>query len=278
MSFDPGLRIGDEVSNNQLMSIFKCSNTGGMRPSKRTSTLILISDKTKSYYVDDWNEGVLLYTGTGQHGDQELKNQNKTLYESDTNGVSVFLFEVMMRTVYTFRGQVRLASKPYQTNQPDVDGRVRKVWIFPITPIDAMKDLENPDPAKVAKLPAKELIIRSHMISGPREPKMTQTPVYYRDEYLKEAVKRIADGKCQMCGNEAPFMDKYGSPYLEEHHVKRLADGGTDTIDNVVAICPNCHRKIHILEDETDTIILEGIAEHNADVFARLVEYDKRRR
>ena len=42
-----------------------------------------------------------------------------------------------------------------------------------------------------------------------------------------------------------------------------MADGGRDEIDNVVAICPNCHRKMHVLNDEVDINILAGIAEQN---------------
>ncbi len=277
MAFDPGLKIGDEVSNTQLQKIFRCGNMGGMRKSQKTSTLVIISDKTKPFYHDNWKDGVLLYTGMGKHGDQKLAgNQNSTLYESDTNGIAVFLFEVMKKTVYTYRGQVKLVGKPYQTDQPDDEGRVRKVWIFPVAPINGISDLENPDPAELTKLSMSELVARSQMISGPHEPKLSQTTVYFRDAYLKERVKKIADGKCQLCGNNAPFIDKTGEPYLEEHHVKRLADGGTDTIDNVVAICPNCHRKVHILNDENDTIILEGIAEHNADVLERMLAYEKK--
>ena len=43
--------------------------------------------------------------------------------------------------------------------------------------------------------------------------------------------------------NEAPFIKENGAPFLEIHHLKRLADGGSDTISNTVAICPNCHRE-----------------------------------
>ena len=278
MTFNPGLKIGDELTNNQLQKIFKCGNMGGMRKSKETGTLVIISDKTKPFYHDNWNNGVLLYTGMGKHGDQKLKgNQNITLYESDTNGIGVYLFEVMTKTVYTYRGRVKLAGKPYQTDQPDDEGRVRKVWIFPITPIDSSEELKDPDPVKVAKLSLKELDARSQMVAGPHEPKLSTTPVYYRDPYIKEKVKRIADGKCQLCGKEAPFKDKNGIPYLEEHHVKQLAAGGSDTLDNVVAICPNCHRKIHILNDETDTIILEGIAERNIEAYEILKAYEESR-
>ena len=70
-------------------------------------------------------------------------------------------------------------------------------------------------------------------------------------------------------------MDKQGEPYLEAHHVIRLADGGKDTIDNVVAICPNCHRKVHVLDDEADTVILEGIASQNKRLLERLLSYSR---
>lgn len=275
MGFDPGLSIGEEISNQELYELFKCGNMGGMRKSAKTKSLVIISDKTKGFYHDEWENGILKYTGMGKYGDQVLKgNQNQTLYYSDSNGISVFLFEVMVKAVYTFRGQVKLVSEPYQTKQQDEDGRIRNVWIFPVAPIDNMSDLANPDPAKLPKLSTKELAVRSQMISKEvKEPKISQTVVYHRDEYLKEMVKRIADGTCQLCGNPAPFEDKYGEPYLEEHHVKRLADGGTDTIDNVVAICPNCHRKVHILESEIDEIILEGVAAHNQELLKRMTAY-----
>ncbi|WP_343209378.1 HNH endonuclease signature motif containing protein [Anaerolentibacter hominis] len=100
--------------------------------------------------------------------------------------------------------------------------------------------------------------------------------VYYRSPYVKEMVKQIAEGKCQMCGADAPFYDKERKPYLEEHHVMRLADGGSDTMDNVVAICPNCHRKVHVLSDEHDTLILKKIAEQNLKKYHRLLAYSKK--
>lgn len=55
-----------------------------------------------------------------------------------------------------------------------------------------------------------------------------------------------ANGICEKCGKEAPFRRASdGTPYLEVHHVKRLADGGEDTIENAIAVCPNCHRQLH---------------------------------
>jgi 5-methylcytosine-specific restriction enzyme A len=31
----------------------------------------------------------------------------------------------------------------------------------------------------------------------------------------------------------------------EIHHVKLLADSGEDTVENAMALCPNCHRESH---------------------------------
>ncbi|MFL9918022.1 HNH endonuclease signature motif containing protein [Paraburkholderia fungorum] len=54
-----------------------------------------------------------------------------------------------------------------------------------------------------------------------------------------------ADGTCEGCGQSAPFQRADGTPYLEVHHRRRLADGGEDTVENAIALCPNCHRERH---------------------------------
>ncbi|WP_407646473.1 HNH endonuclease [Henriciella aquimarina] len=36
-----------------------------------------------------------------------------------------------------------------------------------------------------------------------------------------------------------------GALYLETHHIQPLAEGGADTLTNVIALCPNDHRKAH---------------------------------
>ncbi|HCK13390.1 TPA: hypothetical protein DHW51_04660 [Candidatus Poribacteria bacterium] len=36
-----------------------------------------------------------------------------------------------------------------------------------------------------------------------------------------------------------------GTAYLEIHHLRQLANGGSDTIQNAVVVCPNFHREFH---------------------------------
>ncbi len=136
MSFNPGLKIGQIINNNELMSIFKCSQQGGMRKSNTTNTLVIVSDYTRGIYHDKWIGKVLHYTGMGQVGNQDINAfQNRTLKESKINGVDVHLFEVMDPGEYTYCGRVMLVDKPYVDIQPDANGMDRSVWMFPIKPV-----------------------------------------------------------------------------------------------------------------------------------------------
>lgn len=81
---------------------------------------------------------------------------------------------------------------------------------------------------------------------------IVQTKVYHRDPTIAAYVKKRAKGVCQLCGLPAPFTDKNGEPYLECHHIDWVSQGGIDSVDNCVALCPNCHRKMHILNQTRD--------------------------
>ena len=73
----------------------------------------------------------------------------------------------------------------------------------------------------------------------------TTITVYKRNQDVIAEVLYLADGKCGCCNNEAPFTTEEGEPYLEVHHIVHLACGGEDTVENAIALCPNCHRLAH---------------------------------
>lgn len=68
---------------------------------------------------------------------------------------------------------------------------------------------------------------------------------YNRSDEVREYVKARADGVCEGCGETAPFISKTGDPYLHAHHIHELSKGGSDTPETVVALCPNCHYRVH---------------------------------
>lgn len=274
MPFDPQLTKGQIISNTDLQAIFQCGTQGGMRRSHRTNTLVIISDHTKGYYRDKWEDTILHYTGMGLTGDQRLDfAQNSTLAESDTNGVSVFLFEVFEAGKYIYQGQVQLAGKPYQETQPDHNGQPRKVWMFPVQLVDksnpapldeeVLTTIRDSEEKKAARLTLDELRNRIALApknGGTREVISRQPD---RNPYVAQYVKRRANGICELCSNPAPFLNRHKEPYLEEHHIIWLSNAGSDTIDNTVALCPNCHRKMHILDRSEDRRLLSLKASKN---------------
>jgi len=70
--------------------------------------------------------------------------------------------------------------------------------------------------------------------------------VFQRNQYVVAEVLERANGVCEKCKKKAPFLkDIDGSPFLEVHHIIPLSEGGDDTTDNAIALCPNCHRHAH---------------------------------
>lgn len=95
-----------------------------------------------------------------------------------------------------------------------------------------------------SKIPFQELTPPPRGKIKPIEKKVTITQ-YYRDPKVVAYILKESNGKCECCGRNAPFQNSDGYPYLEVHHVEMLASGGRDTIDNTIAICPNCHKELH---------------------------------
>lgn len=227
--FEPPFKVGAIVTNEEITKAFKVGNMGGMRRSKTTGTLVIISDHTKGLYDDKWYGDELHYTGMGKKGDQTLiGNQNKTLAESDVNGVEVHLFEVLERAKYIYQGVVHLCGKPYQENQKDDSGNMRKVWMFPLSTLghttvtkatfdSYSKTLEK----KAEKLDSEALEQKAREHSARQVAhRSVISNTYIRDPYVAKYAKERAHGICQLCGKPAPFKDKDGKPYLESHHIR----------------------------------------------------------
>ncbi|TLU53168.1 MAG: hypothetical protein FDX02_09195 [Chlorobium sp.] len=106
---------------------------------------------------------------------------------------------------------------------------------------------------RAATLDKSELARRAAMARPfPQKIELAATTAYVRDPYVAAYAKILAKGDCDLCSKPAPFLTVNAEPYLESHHVNWLSRGGYDLIDNVVALCPNCHRKMHSRDEEVD--------------------------
>lgn len=92
---------------------------------------------------------------------------------------------------------------------------------------------------------------------------------FVRNPYVVAWVLKQSDGNCEACGETAPFLADDGLPFLEVHHVRPLSEGGPDNVDNAVALCPNCHRRLHHSVDRND------YRQHLLQRVNRLVDYPR---
>lgn len=138
-----GLSIADlrprtTYTHDDIVDTFHVAKMGGMRRSTTYDALVLISqhhgDPEQNPYEDRWEaDGLFHYTGEGKNGDQSLTyRQNRTLNESDRNGISLYLFESSRSNEYVFVGEVMLAKPPYPEQAPDSEGKMRRVYKFPL--------------------------------------------------------------------------------------------------------------------------------------------------
>lgn len=259
---------GAIISNEILISTFRCSTQGGMRRSHTTNTLVIISNHVKSVYDDRWIGDIFHYTGMGQYGHQDLRfAQNKTLNESPISKVKIHLFEVFKARQYTYIGEVFLVDNAYQEQQYDAHKKLRNVWVFPLQlstgnapqiPVSSLLSAFKEKEKRVKKFSDAEIednARRTQTVSVDR--RHTDAPYYLRSVWVAEFAKRRSKGNCELCTKPAPFMRKNGEPYLETHHINWLANGGADSIENTVALCPNCHRRMHILNHLKDIKTLQ---------------------
>jgi hypothetical protein len=89
---------------------------------------------------------------------------------------------------------------------------------------------------------------RKRLAESGRKPALVQVTSFTfarNPDVIVEVLER-AGGKCEACLKDAPFIRaKDNTPYLEVHHQVQLSEGGDDAVDNALAVCPNCHRKMH---------------------------------
>ncbi len=72
--------------------------------------------------------------------------------------------------------------------------------------------------------------------------------VFDRSSEVRRVVLERAAGVCECCAASGFKMDN-GRVFLETHHVIPLSEKGRDREWNVIALCPNDHRRAHFGED-----------------------------
>ena len=255
------LKVGEYYTNDEIVNLFKCSNAGNIRLSHSKNVLVLVSsDEETGESGNYWCDDILYFTGQGTEGDQDFEyGLNKTLSQSERNGFSLYLFELFSNQKYMYRGIVKPAGEPFMLPVTDLGGNQRKVCKFPLKPVNNINYLTEEfvekeeearqESAKEYKNSRNESLMER--INRPISEISVVTKRTMIDPRLGFYVRERAAGKCEFCGEKAPFEYK-GEPYLELMHILSREEGGKDNSYNVAALCPNCAARIKKLHSGED--------------------------
>lgn len=224
-------------------------------PAKFPYIFIFTGNNGEQYgYTDGYNkEGVFNYTGEGQEGDMKMTKGNLAIRDHQKNRKSIYLFE-KIETGYNFVGLCNYIDDRIEKLN-DRNGELRDAIVFrldvknieeitsSINSVEAPKAVYITKPSKGKSLQQlREIALSSTPTHASTQEKIQS--IQNRSIAIKLYAKKRANGICEGCNGTAPFETKSG-PYLEVHHLTRLADGGADLPQNVIALCPTCHRKAH---------------------------------
>lgn len=242
----------------EIHGVYGGQGQGGIStPSKRPMILLFTSDAGKNYgYQDQFRpDGMFLYTGEGQVGNMEMIRGNAAIRDHEKAGKHLHLFEYVKEAHVRYIGEAQYVGQHIE-ERPDREGSTRSVIIFHLVLLPAVaneiqvpkrsygsnlkpnRNLSLAELRKLALLAASEYATKEQLVQN--------TAV--RSEAIRLYALKRSQGVCEGCSVPAPFHGKEG-PFLEVHHLHRLSDGGPDHPANVVALCPNCHRRVHFGKD-----------------------------
>jgi 5-methylcytosine-specific restriction protein A len=218
-------------------------------------------------------DGTFYYFGQGSEGDMDWRKVNRAVRDHKQMGKPLHAFEKSDESyMVTYIGEYEYVDHTWQ-RIPDDDGNMRDGIQFELVPVGGTEISVEDDPDE---MPLDELYDEA-VQSAPRPDSTSRSSSsdgstggdeYSRAEVVRSFALRVADGTCQGCGEDAPFIDENGEPYLEVHHMHRLADKGPDHPDNVIALCPNCHRRVHHGRDgeEYNQQLIEVVRKQNQNL------------
>jgi 5-methylcytosine-specific restriction enzyme A len=97
---------------------------------------------------------------------------------------------------------------------------------------------------EVTPLHIEDQFSESVIESEPTSRRLGTTSSFVRDPQVRRRARERANGFCEYCGRLG-FTMASNATYIETHHIISLADKGSDIDANVIALCPDDHRRAH---------------------------------
>jgi 5-methylcytosine-specific restriction protein A len=253
---ESNFEVGSYYNRWELHDVVAGQRYSGIsRPADRQTIFIFTGESGEEYgYEDEFrDDGTFMYSDEGAEGDMEIADGSEAIRSHRSNNESLHLFEdTEYPWIVSYVGQYQYVGHEWKTLE-DRDDDEREAIRFRLEPVGGTEiEIEDGTPGSLSEGELFEKAKRSSPASSSSVASTSSSGTgrqYSRSEVVKEFALRHADGVCQGCEEEAPFEDSTGDPFLEVHHLHRRSDGGTDDPENVIALCPNCHRRRHVGKD-----------------------------
>ncbi len=249
-----------------IHDVFGGQSQGGIStPAAHPLVFLITGESGSTYgYSDRFTEdGTYWYTGEGQVGDQKMAVGNAAIKHHEERGKTLLLFADQGKGQVRFMGEAAYLGDHLEV-KPDRNGALRNVIVFELAlEADPVGDhleageleskIQEISERRLWKVPLDQLrqlaLLKLPSMGTP--PEQRKKVLRARSEAVRVYVLRRAGNHCEGCTADAPFLTPKGRPYLEPHHLRRLADGGPDHPKWVIALCPTCHRRSHYAVDGT---------------------------
>ena len=192
------------------------------------------------------------------------KNEN-TAYIKHPGALGVSIFYMRIKLV----GRLDASLEDIKNNIPHISAapinqtqlRLKEYLTFLETSV--IEDEEKPSLADLDDKISDEDTYFGEISSTPRPPvERNGVRCYQRNDNVRRIALTHSSGRCaiQECKHEL-FTSRHGRPYLEAHHIIPINAQGCfpniniDIPENVVCLCPSCHREIHNGEDAAKKVV-----------------------
>ena len=223
---------------------------GIITPAQHPVVIIITGEEGLAHgYADRYRaDGVFEYFGEGQVGDMQFRAGNRAIAEHSAQGKGLLLFQKAEGGL-RFEGEM-VCEGHHIERAPDRTGAERDAIVFELRALDAViVSVEEGSNQPGLTLEDLRQFALAAATQGSQAPSQSRRSVYQRSEDVRAYILARANGNCEGCRSPAPFLRTDGTPYLEPHHLRRLSDGGPDHPAHVIALCPNCHRRVHVGAD-----------------------------
>lgn len=209
--------------------------------------------------------------------DRSEKKSSYSLFSKSY--ISVDINESLVIDISKYSNHMFRKQRVYQGTYPDLDKRIfdfinNHTFEDKEDDVDYQRLIEKSEGLsddKTLDARNRELELQSSVSSNiiKRDPRIAKTAI-------------ISSGfKCEVNGSHITFQKYNGEQYMEGHHLipctynnaidfKEKHNINIDCVENIVSVCPNCHRAIHYGDEKTKTAILEVLFNLKQNTFEAL--------